>query len=191
MEKINLTATEKLLIDLNAKIEGLWQLPYNVSDEVRATSFAEDKAIDVLLKGYKRMDSGRIQLPCLWKEDHPTIKSNYDYAKNRLLSLLQSKLLLQKDVFDMYQDVFTKWEQIGVIHRVIVPHPREEGYYWDHFPVCKFNRLTTKVRPVFDGAAKCGNICINDHFLKGPMLMNDLSKVLLRFCKYALSLIHI
>ena len=63
-------------------------------------------------------------------------------------------------------------------------NPREDGYYWAHFPVCRPGRETTKGRPVFDGAAKTAGMCINDLILKGPLLMNDLSEVLLRFRRF-------
>ena len=46
------------------------------------------------------------------------------------------------------------------------------------------DKLTSKVRPVFDSATKSGQSCINKHILQGPMLLNELSKVLLRFRQY-------
>ena len=65
-----------------------------------------------------------------------------------------------------------------------IENPRKDGYYWPHFPVCRLDKATSKIRPVFDGVTKTGQSCINEHILQGPMLLNELAKVLMRFRRY-------
>ena len=50
-----------------------------------------------------------------------------------------------------------------------------------HFPVVKEDRVTTKVRVVFDAAAKHDGKSLNDAIWPGPKLQRDLVHVLTRF----------
>lgn len=63
------------------------------------------------------------------------------------------------------------------------------SWYLPHFPVTKMNRETTKIRIVFDAAARHNNICLNDAIHQGPKLQNDLFDVLLRFRKEPIGII--
>jgi hypothetical protein len=57
-------------------------------------------------------------------------------------------------------------------------------WYWAHFPIVKEKKETTKIHPVFDGAAKFRGICINDYIWTGPTVMNELISVVQRFRQY-------
>jgi hypothetical protein len=43
---------------------------------------------------------------------------------------------------------------------------------------------TTKIRPVFDCAAKRGGMCLNDFLTRGPQVMNELVTVMDHFQRY-------
>jgi len=53
-------------------------------------------------------------------------------------------------------------------------------WYLPHFPVVRMDKTTTKVRIVFDGAAKINAISLNDMIHTGPKLQQDLFNVLVR-----------
>ena len=55
------------------------------------------------------------------------------------------------------------------------------SWYLPHFPVIRENRETTKVRIVFDLAACCKGVSLNDVMLTGPKLQQDFLDILLRF----------
>ena len=55
------------------------------------------------------------------------------------------------------------------------------SWYLPHFPVIREDRETTKVRIVFDSAAKCNGKSLNDAMLTGPKLQRDVVEILLRF----------
>ena len=57
------------------------------------------------------------------------------------------------------------------------------GWYLPYHPVISDTK-NTKVRIVFDYAAKVNGISLNDLLEKGPNLLNDLTGILLRFRKY-------
>ena len=78
--------------------------------------------------------------------------------------------------------MFSQWEKDEIIKQVYVDNPRKNGFYWAHFPVIKKDRQTTKIRPVFDGKAKnFEGRSINSYIMAGPVLLNDLTQVLMHF----------
>ena len=54
-------------------------------------------------------------------------------------------------------------------------------WYLPHFPVIRADKQTTKVRIVFDSAAKCQAVCLNDAMFAGPKLQKDVLERLHRF----------
>jgi hypothetical protein len=131
------------------------------------------------------LPDGHIQLPTIWKEGLPKKQNNFEYAKKRLIALLGSKLMTNGTLLKDYDDVFLKWEASDYIERVEDKNPlRPNVWYWAHFPIVKEEKETTKICPVFDGAAKFRGICINDYICTGPTVMNELISVVQRFCQY-------
>ena len=55
------------------------------------------------------------------------------------------------------------------------------SWYLPHFPAVREDKETTKVRIVYDSAARYGGVCLNDIMLRGPKLQQDVFNVLLRF----------
>lgn len=62
-----------------------------------------------------------------------------------------------------------------------MPLKNEEQWFLPHFPVTRAEKTTTKVRVVFDAAAKFNGKCLNDAILSGPKLQKEITDVLLRF----------
>ena len=56
--------------------------------------------------------------------------------------------------------------------------PPATARYLPHFPVVRMDKSTTKVRIVFDCAAKCDGISLNYMIHVGPKLQQDLFNVL-------------
>jgi hypothetical protein len=84
-----------------------------------------------------------------------------------------------------YGEIIKKWEESGNIEKVVDPNPtRPNLWYWAHLPVIKSEKETTKIRPVFDGAAKFRGICTNDYIMTGPSFINKLVAVVNRFRLY-------
>jgi hypothetical protein len=116
----------------------------------------------------------------------PLTENNYEYAKKRLFALLGSRLMTTKaNLRQDYEEVFKKWEKLGYIERAIDTNPtRPNTWHWAHFPIMKEQKETSKIKPVFDGAAKVKGECINDHIQTGPTVINELVAVVHRFRQY-------
>jgi hypothetical protein len=130
-----------------------------------------------------RLPSGKLQIPCLWKTKCPTLKNNFKLAKKILFSLLSSKLITTtSNLLDDYNAIFKKWEKANYIEQINNPYPHRQGmWYSPHFPVVRMHKETTKIRPVFDCAAKYQGLSLNDCLMQGPQVMNELVTVLHHF----------
>ena len=63
------------------------------------------------------------------------------------------------------------------------------SWYLPHVPVVREDKQTTKVRIVYDSAARYGGISFNDTMLLGPKLQQDIFDDLLRFRKNPVALV--
>ena len=170
---------------LNQLLEQQWLVPNLEGDDDESTPIEVDRCRKILEDGYLINGEGKIELPCLWKPGHPDFNSNFEQAKRRLQSTLNSKAMNKPGARKQYGDIFKRYASDGIISRVYDKNPRRKGtYYWAHFPVLREDKLTTKVRIVFDGAAVYDRHSINDYLYAGPLLINDLVDVLLRFRKH-------
>jgi hypothetical protein len=103
-----------------------------------------------------------------------------------LITLLSSKLITTTtSLLSDNNDIFKKWEESDYIEQVLDPYPHRNGvWYAPHFPVVKMRKETTKIRPLFDCAAKRGGVCLNDFLTQGPQVMNELVTVMHHFRRY-------
>ena len=91
---------------------------------------------------------------------------------------------LKKDsrVAEEYRATIQAYVEKGYLRKVPSDEqPLDNVWYLPHFPVVRMDKTTTKVRIVFDCAAKCNGISLNDMIHAGPKLQQDLFNVLVRF----------
>ena len=176
-----------IMASINKQMERWWSAE-TFEGESSTNSVEEDQCIANMNKSY-RNNNGNAVISPLWKKGQPEPGlNNFHYAKSRLLSV--HKKLTDK-TFGCLDKIFQEYLEGGLIEEVKVDDPYVgDALYWAMFPVSNPNSETTPVRPVMDGAAKCLNgKSINEMcFLKGPNMINDLSKVLTRFRRYNVGL---
>ena len=93
---------------------------------------------------------------------------------------------LKKDnrVAEDYKKTIQDYVEKGYLRKVpLDEQPPNNIWYLPHFPVVRMDETTTQVRTVFDYAAKCSGISLNDMIYAGPKLQPDLFNVLVRFCR--------
>ena len=102
-------------------------------------------------------------------------------AEKRLYSL-ERTLSKRPEVRRQYAEVIDAYLTKGYIRRLGDQEQRQRQFLLPHFPVVRSDKETTKVRVVFDAAAKHGGKSLNDELNAGPKLQRDLVNVLLAFC---------
>ena len=118
-------------------------------------------------------------LPEMFRVDLETLELD---SSDMYLTTLQEIKVERPDVGEKYCQVMKANEAKGYI-RKLEPGEIDNGpsWYLPHFPVVRKDKETTKVRIVYDSAARYGGISLNDAMLPGPKLQQDVFDVLLRF----------
>ena len=137
----------------------------------------------------RRYLDGRYEVGIPWVDDQPPLYSNRAGAEGRLLSL-ENQLKRRPDVAEKYCQVIEANVAKGYVRKV-EPDEVDDGASWylPHFPVVREDKQTTKVRIVYDSAARYEGISLNDTMLPGPKLQQDIFDVLLRFLKNPVALV--
>jgi hypothetical protein len=175
---------------LDRLVKNFWLDQSRPGDDDLSSPIQEDLLMKKIKRSLVKLPSGKLQLPCLWKDETRDIPNNYDMCKRRLGSLLGSKLIRDTaKLLGDYNDIFRKWEEKDYIEQVLDTFPRRKrGWYAPHFPVVKMDKETTKIRPVFDWAAKSSGVCLNNFLMQGPQVMNKLVTVLHHFQHYQMAM---
>ena len=162
-------------------LRAFWELEsLGIVDKPEQRMTAEERAAVAQVSETLEVRNGRYRIGIPWKEGEPKFTNNYDVALVRLKS--QEKSLKRKgpEVMEAYNKIFQDYEKNDYI-RQVPKSEVEKQWFLPHFPVVKEDRVTTKVRVVFDAAAKHDGKSLNDAIWPGPKLQRDLIDVLTRF----------
>ena len=122
-----------------------------------------------------------------WKESRPCLPSNYEICLKRTNNL--NKLRRNPEILKLYDTIIQNQEKRGFIERV-KEHPASNVHYLPHCHVKK-ESTTTLIRIVYDCSCQesASLVSLNDCLEIGPLYLNNLCAILLRFCdhRYALS----
>ena len=179
---------------LEELVENFWRYESaGTSNITQETPSADDLRAEKMTNESIKCLNNRVEVSIPWSDPsgEPRITSNRPQAEKRLRSL-QRSLASRPLVKAQYEQVMAGHLKKGYVRRV---HPDEvaadgaQQWFLPHFPVVRTDKSTTKVRIVFDGAAKWGTSSINEEMLAGPPLYNDLTSVLLRFAMEPIALV--
>ena len=132
------------------------------------------------------LSSPWVKIP--WKSKTMKIPDSRPMAEKRLLSL-KRKLEKNENLALSYKEQINEFEKLDYIREVCNKENVEKTrWFLPHFPVIREEKETTKVRIVFDAAAQCENLCLNDLIHTGPKLQKELFDVLLRFRKNSIAI---
>ena len=161
-------------------LRSFWELESMGITESKSRVFTPDEkaALDHGRKTKQKTD-GRYEIGIPWRQGEPSFDDNYEMALSRLKT--QEKSLLKKGpkISEAYDQVIKDYEKKGYI--IKVPKTEESQWFLPHFPVIREDKKTTKVRIVFDPAAKYNGKSLNDATLPGPKLQREFVDVLTRF----------
>ena len=137
-------------------------------DEVRATKLAEETL------------HHRYEIGIPWKVNEPRFTSNYKQAISRLVSLERSLRKKGVEVSTSYNSIIEEYLEKCYVRKVPLT-AEDDQWFLPHFPVIRNDKATTKVRIVFNAAAKHDGKSLNHAVLPGPKLQRELVDVLCRF----------
>ena len=166
------------------KLEGLWQVE-NGKEAGEEWSHDDHKVYD-MWESKVYFQDGHYVVPIPWKKGHPEFPNNRYLALKRLESTL--KKLERTGMYQRYDDGIQKYIDDG--HAELVPVDaltRNDGAVWylPHHGV--YQPEKDKLRIVHDCSANYQNVSLNSETHRGPVLVNKLVNVLLKFRKYAVA----
>ncbi|XP_013409147.1 uncharacterized protein LOC106172792 [Lingula anatina] len=140
----------------------------------------EDKKAKRIMDESVVFIDGHYQVSLPWKSDE--LLPNNKPAAEKRLNLLKRRLQRDEKLREKYtqavQEYIDKGHAQKIDHRNM--HNNSNSvWYLPHHPV--INSKKSKIRVVFDCAAKYAGVSLNDSLLQGPDLTNSLIGVLLRF----------
>ena len=151
-------------------------------DKIIVEEFDSDSELDdVMLKQFENtiaFENGRYSVSFPWRNGFKVSNNNYFVAKQRLQSTLRK--LERENMLIEYDNIIQNYLSKEYIE--FVENYTHDGYYLPHHAVLRLDKLTTKVRIVFDGSAKQGNsLSLNDCLYKGPCLLRNLVDLIYHF----------
>nr|XP_058965776.1 uncharacterized protein LOC131792425 [Pocillopora verrucosa] len=163
------------------QLDDFWKLetlgisePVSVNDDDQALQKFNDTV---------RFEDGRYQVTWPWKKESPSLPTNYQLALGRLICLT-NRLAKNPEHLTKYDAVIQDQLHKGIVEIV----PDEESvntlkHYIPHHEIVTPEKTTTKIRIVFDASAKTkkGSQSLNENQHRGPIILEDLCGLLMRF----------
>ena len=142
---------------------------------------SDDETAQALFSKSVTFENGRYNVSWPWKPDRE-LPDNYMLAKGRLTSLVR-RLRRDPDMLKRYDDVIQDQLTKGIIEEAPPVQSSHRLHYLPHHHVISPSSTTTKLRIVYDGSAKTtkSNNSLNECLFRGPVLLQDLAGILLRF----------
>ncbi|KAL9958393.1 hypothetical protein ACROYT_G035399 [Oculina patagonica] len=174
-------AAQELPIEHTTTLEEFWKLEtLGISEPVCVTD--DDEALQKF-NDTVRFEDGRYQVTWPWEEESPSLPTNYELAMGRSRSLV-NRLVRNPEHLTKYDAVIQDQLQKGIIE--VVPDEDSANtlkHYIPHHEIVTPEKTTTKIRIVFDASAKTrkGSQSLNESLHRGPIILEDLCGLLMRF----------
>ncbi|XP_064394514.1 uncharacterized protein LOC135341786 [Halichondria panicea] len=139
-----------------------------------------DRSLYDKLRDTIEFREGRYEVQLPWKAPRLDLPNNYALSLKRLKGLLR-RLRHDPDVLREYDMVIkTQFEQ-GIVELVEDLANRPDVHYLPHHPVIRKDKMTTKVRVVYDASAKTSGPSLNDCLDQGPKFDQKILDILCPF----------
>ena len=187
-QSMNLMTTHTLRVDtheeskLDDTLRAFWELEsLGITGSERSVHQEFEESIS--------FKNGRYEVSLPWKHPHPVLPDNYKLSRNRLQSVLrrlcQTPIILQE-----YDSIIRKQLELGIVQPIKDSDHGEVGnvHYLPHHAVIRQDKMTTKVRVVYDASAKTAGPSLNECLFTGPKFEQRILDILLRFRSYPIAL---
>lgn len=174
--------------DSNDILRKFWELEaIGIHNDTDRELTPDEKAAVAQATKTLRYENERYEIGIPWKEGEPNLVNNHEMAYSRLKTQESSLRRKGPEITNAYDQIIKDYERKGYVTKVEKSEASNQ-WFLPHFPVVKEDRTTTKVRMVFDAAAKHNGKSLNDAVRSGPKLQRDLNDVLTRFRRAPIAL---
>ncbi|KAJ0179564.1 hypothetical protein K1T71_005276 [Dendrolimus kikuchii] len=139
-----------------------------------------------------RARDGRYIVRLPFNSDNPECQyGEHKIIAEKRLKYLERKLEKKPKLYQDYRNVIEEYLELGHMKSVDKEHlENPKAVYLPHHAVVREDKLTTKVRVVFDASCKgVNNVALNDNLLVGPKLQQDLRHLLMRWRTHKICII--
>ena len=161
-------------------IEELWKLE---TIGITPPDKVEDSDVmDHFNKSVYKEDN-RYQVAWPWRTEEPNLPENYELCMGRLKSLYK-RLEDKPSLLEKYDSIIKDQLKKGIIETISEDSTQgERKHYIPHHAVLTPEKDSTKVRIVYDASAKTkkSNLSLNECLHRGPVILEDLCGLLMRF----------
>ncbi|GFX85488.1 integrase catalytic domain-containing protein [Trichonephila clavipes] len=167
--------------DLNKTLKKFWEIEgVHIEPKVDTeVSLCEDHFV----RTHKRNCEGRYVVSMALNKDPSCLGNSKDIAIRRLNSLWK-RLSRDSSYLSLYAEFLKEYEELGHLERVVESSEPPTHYYIPHHGVLRPEKLTTKLRIVFNGSSPTTTgISLNDILLKGEM-KEDVFETISRFRRH-------
>jgi len=168
--------------DLHSLLHKFWELEEVPSSIDRSLTPDEQDCEDHFRKTHTRDQHGRYIVKLPFKQNANLLGDSKRTA-TRLIQRLNKRFEMDSTYAKMYSEFLAEYLQLQ--HMRLLSSSQFESptaYYLPHHGVLKEDRITTKLRVVFNGSSKTtSGFSLNDLLHVGPKLQNNLFDVLIWF----------
>ena len=184
-----LTMTHLLKIDaypsdqiLNDSLQRFWDL------ESLGIAKEEPSVYDTFLQQIS-FNGERYEVSLQWRNNHPKLPDNYQLCYKRLCNLVK-KLKQTPSLLSEYNKIIQDQLDRGIVEIVDDPSTIEGDklHYLPHRGVVREDKVTSKLRIVYDASAKSNGPSLNDCLYTGPSFGQSIFDILLRFRAHRIAL---
>ncbi|GFV13749.1 integrase catalytic domain-containing protein [Trichonephila clavipes] len=153
--------------DLNKTLKNFWEIEgVHIEPKVDTeVSLREDNFV----RTHRRNCEGRYVVSMALNKDLSCLGNSKDIAIRRLNSLWK-RLSRDSSYLSLYAEFLKEYEELGHLERVVESSEPPTHYYIPHHGVLRPEKLTTKLRIVFNGSSlTTTGISLNDILLKGEV----------------------
>ena len=148
---------------------------------------------DMALKKFNetlQYEQGRYMVTWPWKEERPNLPDNRSLALGRLQSLVK-RMKKTPHLIQKYDEILEDQLKKGVIEQIESETNSLTKHYIPHHAVINPTNESTKIRVVYDASARCRpeNKSLNECLYRGPILLQNLTGILLRFRLHRIAMV--
>ena len=168
-------------LPMKPPLDSFWDLEtIGIKDSLEST--ADMEAMNNFNQSVK-FENDRYHVAWPWKNEPYDLPENKDLSYGRFRSLLH-RLKNKPELLQKYNDIIDEQCKKGIIEKVDT-HSEEQGikHYIPHHAIVDPSKQTTKVRIVYDASARTKDTykSLNDCLYRGPVMLQDLCGLLMRF----------